>query len=83
MPAHRCATCKVDWPACVVRPSGRLMDPRNCCPVCGALCALMHGQTPLDESVAKHMVFDAFWLRWEAARVEAQAREISKLPEAA
>ena len=83
MVAHRCESCKVDWPPCVTRPSGRLMDARTLCPVCGGLCALMHGQKPLDESVAKHMVFDAFWAKWEAVRIERQSREISGLPEAA
>lgn len=82
MPAHACRECKVNWPACVVRP-GPVMEARCRCPVCGELCAILHSAEPLEPSAAKHLIFDDYWAKWEKARLAAQEAELADLPTAA
>ena len=82
MNAFHCTVCKVNWPASVVKPAGRLMVPTYRCPMCGMVVGAT-GVKPLTVSQANHVLFDKFAADWDAKRFAEQERAIRELAEAA
>lgn len=76
--------CGVAWPEEFTDLRENLMrGKQRFCRLCGAALVLRVTSQPLSASQAKHLLFDKFWVEWEAKRVQAQSLELASLPESA